>query len=244
MLEARTLLEDGTIHVQKLTLGHLTLIGQKHQLPSVLELAPQTLQGFSDLVVAGPRLAGLACFSPPETDIWIGVITLLMSLELQRRMQGLVAHVLSPGFPVLIDGFGMLQKCWISKLVEGRQHHVVCDDSVVHCREGGLLRSGIFKNLHDSLKVVLGQRTGRRRFGIVLFEEVIVLHGHVILATDGFLDRLREAQIGRGFPIVARVEIIVIDLTFLWRRNRNFLIITSPGILQDALQMVFLDEGT
>lgn len=39
------------------------------------------------------------------------------------------------------------------------------------------------------------------------------------------------------------VELIVIDVALLRRRDRNFLVITSASILEDTLQMVFLYES-
>jgi hypothetical protein len=37
-----------------------------------------------------------------------------------------------------------------------------------------------------------------------------------------------------------RIELIIVDVALLGRRNRNFLVIAGSRLLEDSLEMVFL----
>lgn len=39
-----------------------------------------------------------------------------------------------------------------------------------------------------------------------------------------------------------RIEIIIVDVTLLGRRDRNFLVIAGSRLLKDSLKMVFLSQ--
>lgn len=243
LFQARSLFKDTSIHMQQLPFCHFPLIRHEDNLASILELAPQTLEGLGDLVVASPRFTSLASLASPEAHVRICVVALLMRLELEGGVQGLVAHLLPPRLPVLVHGLGMLKNGRGAEVVERRDHHVICDDRVVDGGEGGLLSGSVLEHVHDAFKVILGEGAGGGRFGIVSFEKLIVFHCHVIQATDALLHGLREADIGGRLVEMTRVEAIVVDVTLLWGRNRDFLVITRPRILEDGLKMVFLRQA-
>lgn len=125
-------------------------------------------------------------------------------------------------------------------MVQRRNHHVIGDNSIVDRCEWSLLRRGVLKDLHDALKVIFGEGTSGRGFTIVLFEILIIFRVHVIEACDALLHRLREADVGGGLVERDGVELIVVDVALRWRRDRDLLVIASTSLLQDGLEMVFL----
>lgn len=109
VLESGSFLKHGSIHVEEFTLHHFTFIRHENKLSSVFQLASETLESFDNLVITGSGLSRLPGLAASETDVGIRVISLLVSLELKRRVQGLVAGLLTSVSPVLINGLGVLQ---------------------------------------------------------------------------------------------------------------------------------------
>ena len=109
VLQSGSFLEHGSIHVEEFTLHHFTLIRHENKLSSIFQLTSETLQSFDNLVITGSGLSRLSGLAASKTDVRISIISLLMSLELKRRMQRLVAGLLASVSPVLINGLGVLQ---------------------------------------------------------------------------------------------------------------------------------------
>ncbi len=96
LLELPAQLKDGSIRLEHLGLENLAVVRGQDQLATLLKLLPQAFELLGALDVPGSRFPGLPDFTAAEADVRIGLITLLVLLELERRMERLVVQRLPP----------------------------------------------------------------------------------------------------------------------------------------------------
>jgi hypothetical protein len=106
LLDGSTLLEYLAVQRQLFLARKFSLLGQVHQLSSVLQLDPQSLQLLDNLGISAASLASLPDFTAAETDVWIGIVRVYVAFVLERRHQRVILRGQATLLPVVVNLLG------------------------------------------------------------------------------------------------------------------------------------------